>query len=76
MHLEASDTRSKDRRLKCRICLKKTSYKCDKCSGTGDPFAICKPAISDCWNDYHLKREYDVPSSQSEVQSQSQDTDV
>ena len=46
------------------------------CSGTGDPFAICKPAISDCWNDYHLKREYDVPSSQSEVQSQSQDTEV
>ena len=76
MRLEASDTHSKDRRLKCRICSKKTSYKCDKCSGTGDPFAICKPAISDCWNDYHLKHEYDVSSSQSAVQSQSQDTDV
>ena len=54
----------------------KTSYKCNKFSGAGDPFAVCNPPIDDCWGIYQFKCEYDLPSSQTESQTQSQDTDI
>eukprot|EP00795_Rhopilema_esculentum_P004046 gene4046-20219_t len=59
------------RRLRCRICKKKTSYKCAKCSSPGDPLALCCIDTGrDCWNTYHLAREYDIDSSQSQPTSQ------
>ena len=65
--ISLKNSSSKDQRLKCRICDKKTSFKCSKCSSPGDPLVICCPDTDrQCWNQYHITREYDLPSSQSQ----------
>ena len=62
-----SETTSRDQRLRCRICKRKSSFKCMKCSSDGHPLVLC-PANSQrqCWNDYHIQREFDLHSSQSQ----------
>ena len=68
--ISASESSSKEGRLKCRICHKKTSFMCSKCSSPGDPFALCSPETGkDCWNEFHIAREYDIPSSQSQEEN-------
>eukprot|EP00794_Sanderia_malayensis_P001103 gene1103-biopygen337 len=65
--ISAEESSSKEKRLKCRICHKKTSFCCKKCSGPGDPFALCSNTRGrDCWNKFHAAREFDLPSSQSQ----------
>ena len=62
-----AETSSQTQRLKCRICKRKTSYKCSKCSRPGDPLVLCSIQTGrQCWNEYHVAREYDIPSSQSQ----------
>ena len=57
-------------KIKCRICGKKTLFKCSKCSSPGDPLVICCPDTGrQCWNQYHITREYDLPSSQSQEET-------
>ena len=68
--ISSKDSSSKDQRLKCRICGKKTSFKCSKCSSPGDHLVICCPDTGrQCWNQYHITREYDLPSSQSQEET-------
>ena len=38
-----SETSSEDRRLRCRICKRKSSFKCTKCSSAGHPLVLCSP---------------------------------
>ena len=66
------DTPSKDGRLKCRVCGRKTSYKCKTFSAVDDPISLCSRAIKDrvCWENFHAHRTYDVQSSQSQNASQ------
>ena len=65
--ISLKDSSSKDQHLKCHICDKKTSFKCSKCSSPEDPLVICCPDTDRlCWNQYHITREYDLPSSQSQ----------
>ena len=65
--ITADETSSKRCRLKCRMCSKKTSFKCAKCSNPGDPLALCESKNGrQCWNEYHVRREFDIPSSQSQ----------
>ena len=65
--ITAGETASKERRLKCRICHKKTSFKRQKCSSSGDTLALCSYQTGrDCWNKHQVAREFDVPSSQSQ----------
>ena len=61
------DTPSKDGRLKCRVCGRKTSLKCNKCSSVVEPISLCCRAIKDrvCWENLHAHRTYDIQSSQS-----------
>ncbi len=66
--INSDESSSSKRRLRCRICKKKTSYKCARCS---DPLVLCSNETGrDCWNEYHQAREYDVASSQSQAESQ------
>ena len=65
--ISASESTSRERRLKCRMCHKKTSFKCLKCSSPDDPLVLCSNKTGrNCWNEYHIAREYDLPSSQSQ----------
>ncbi len=70
IRISADETSSKRCRLRCRMCNNKTSFKCDKCSSPGDPLVLCEPKATgrQCWNEYHVRREYDLPSSQSQDQ--------
>ena len=69
--ITSEESTGSKRRLRCRICKKKTSYKCSKCSNPGDPLVLCSIETGrHCWNTYHLAREYDVASSQSQTGSQ------
>ncbi len=66
--ISAAESSSRGCCLKCRICHKKTSSMCSKCSGPGEQLELCLPAMGrDCWNDHHAARKYDIPSSQSQV---------
>ncbi len=65
--ISANECKSNERRLKCRICHKKTSFKCQKCSSQNDPLVLCSGKTGrNCWNKYHVAREFDIPSSQSQ----------
>ena len=60
-----SETASVDRRLRCRICKRKSSFKCMKCSSDGHPLVLCSSSTQrQCWNQYHVQREFDLLSSQ------------
>ena len=72
IRLTSLDASGKECRLKCHMCGKKTTQKCEKCSRLGDPVALCDSKISDrqCWNTFHGSREHDNLNSES---SQSQE---
>ena len=61
------DTPSKDDQLKCRVCGRKTLFKCNKCLLAVEPILLCSRAIKDrvCWENFHAHRTYDVQSNQS-----------
>ena len=66
------DTPSKDGRLKCCVCGRKTSFKRKKCSSVDEPISLCSRAIKDrvCRENFHAHRTFDVQSSQSQNASQ------
>lgn len=67
--ISTDETTCKSQRLRCRICKRKSSYKCRKCSSRGEPLVLCSAKTGrQCWNEYHVTREYDLPSSQSQSQ--------
>ena len=41
----SSDSSAKRCRLKCRVCKRKSSHKCGKCSNPGDPLVLCSYEI-------------------------------
>ncbi len=62
-----SETASVDLRLICQICKRKSSFKCMKCSSDGHPLDLCSSSTQrQCWNQYHVQREFDLQSSQSQ----------
>ncbi len=61
-----TETTKSERCLRSCVCKRKTYFKCLGCSSPGDPLSICfPPAGRDCWNRYHVQREYNLPSRQS-----------
>eukprot|EP00794_Sanderia_malayensis_P004514 gene4514-biopygen3674 len=65
--ITSSESSSKECRLKCRICHKKTSFMCGKCSSPGEPLPLCSTETGRyCWNEYHVAREFDVASNNSQ----------
>ena len=40
--LVETDTKSKNKQRRCKVCKKKTCYKCGKCSKPGQPLVLCK----------------------------------
>ena len=56
------DTQTKDGRLTCRVCGRKTSFKCNKCSSVVEPISWCSKAINDrvFGENFHAHRTYDV----------------
>ena len=61
-----------DGRQKCRVCERKTSFKCKNCSSVDEPIPLCSRAMKDgvCWEKFHAHRTFDVQSSQSQNASQ------
>ena len=54
--LDKLDSTVKRKRLRCIICRAKCGTKCDLCS-----VPICSSDVRfECWNDFHMQREYDV----------------
>ena len=64
--LVETDTKSKNKQRRCKVCTKKTCYKCGKCSKPGQPLALCKEGLTDCFARFHSEHLYDLPSSISQ----------
>ena len=61
--LVETDTKSKNKQRRCKVCTKNTCYKCGKCSKPGQPLVLCKEGLRDCFTRFHSERLYDLPSS-------------
>ena len=61
------------KQLRCRECSAYTSFKCSKCGNLERPVPLCRMIITghNCWDTFHQRRIFDLPSSQStELSSQ------
>ena len=61
-----TDTKSKNIQRRCKVCTKKTCYKCGKWSKPGQPLLLCKKGLRDCFARFHSERLYDLSSSISQ----------
>ena len=64
--LVETDTKSKGKQRRCKVCTKKICYKCDKRRKPGEPFVLCKEGLRDYFARFHCERLYDLLSSISQ----------
>ena len=64
--LVETDTKSKNKQRRCKVCTKKTCCKCGKCSKPGQPSVLCKEGLRACFARFHDERIYDLQSSNSQ----------
>ena len=54
------------KQLRCRECSAHTSFKCSKCGNLERPVPLCRLITGrNCWDTFHQRRIFDLPSSQS-----------
>ena len=51
--LVASDSSGIQLQRRCRVCTKKTVWKCNKCSRPSKLVALCRKSLRDCSDNYH-----------------------